>query len=336
MGKIDSRPREIYPGIFRITLPLFGGKPGPVNVYLLTGGTVTLIDTGTAATAGILEKSLAAAGFGFGDIDRIVLTHGHLDHCGAAKIIQRKSGRKIEILAHREDLPLVERGMEVSRLRMYRFLKILGVPLWLRVMLGSLPLIFRFLSRRCAVDRCIDEGDLLEMGSRTGRVIHTPGHTKGSVCLYLESEGILFPGDHIIAHITPNAFIMMDPSSLIPSRRSQEEYYRSLKLVEELAPRRVLPAHGREIGSLEETLDMYRRSFAERQARVLDAVRGGGDSVYRIARKLFPGLSGFRLPLELYLSVSEVYTHIQILERDGAVETDITTGRLAARALNCV
>ncbi|MBN1498458.1 MAG: MBL fold metallo-hydrolase, partial [Spirochaetes bacterium] len=83
--KQRQRHEEIYPGIFRIILPLAGTKPGPVNAYLFTGKPVTLIDTGTLKSAPVLERELGAIGLTFADIDQIVLTHGHIDHYGAAR-----------------------------------------------------------------------------------------------------------------------------------------------------------------------------------------------------------------------------------------------------------
>ena len=50
--------REIFPGIFQITMPLIVGKPGPVNAYLFVGEKISLIDTGTSKSIGKLENAL--------------------------------------------------------------------------------------------------------------------------------------------------------------------------------------------------------------------------------------------------------------------------------------
>jgi hypothetical protein len=57
-------------------------------------------------------------------------------------------------------------------------------------------------------------------------------------------------------------------------------------------------------------------------------VSSGEKSVYRIARLLFPEIGGWRLPLEIFLSISEVYTNIQVLQKDGKVSLNIIDGRL--------
>ena len=73
------------PDVYSIKLPLSGYKPGPVNVYLFKGDKITLIDTGMKQTANLLRKALEEHGIRFSDIDNIVVTHGHVDHYGAAK-----------------------------------------------------------------------------------------------------------------------------------------------------------------------------------------------------------------------------------------------------------
>ena len=86
---------EIHPGIYRITLPLPGKKPGPINTYLFTGDPVTIMDTGTVMTVSLLRSEINRLGLDFSDIRNIVLTHGHIDHFGAAIIIKNESGAKV-------------------------------------------------------------------------------------------------------------------------------------------------------------------------------------------------------------------------------------------------
>jgi glyoxylase-like metal-dependent hydrolase (beta-lactamase superfamily II) len=90
---------EIFPGVYKFVLPLFGEKPGPVNSYLFTGKNMTLIDTGTIQTVDLLEKGFEKFGFKFSDLDRIIFTHGHIDHYGGALRIIKKAGKKMICLA---------------------------------------------------------------------------------------------------------------------------------------------------------------------------------------------------------------------------------------------
>ena len=240
-----KRYAKIHHGIYRIIHPLAGKKPGPVNAYLFTGTTVTLLDTGTLKSFPVLQRTLGELGMTCADIDQIVLTHGHIDHYGAAK-----------------------------------------------------------------------------------KVIAAAG---GSISLYIEKEGILFRGDHILGHITPNAFVMLESDFVLPRRMSQVEFYDSLRKIEELAPRIVYPAHGEPIEDEGKTIGMFREQFLLRQNSILSMLAGEESTVYDIGRKLFPDIRGKRLPLEIFLMVSEVYTHLQVLEKEKAVEFEEKNGALFYR-----
>ena len=218
--------REILPDVFSIKLPLPGRKPGPVNVYLFKGSKNTLIDTGMVQTAGILKNALREHGLGFSDIDKIIVTHGHPDHFGAVKKIV-KAG-KAKVIAHAEDRSLIERGHDVPKKKYKNFLKLMGIPLSIGILLRLLFIFFKRMADNCDVDILVSEGDEIEIGKYEAKIIETPGHSKGSISIFLEKERILFCGDTIIEHITPNAFIMMDEREILPVRLSQEEFYESL------------------------------------------------------------------------------------------------------------
>lgn len=325
--KFSTRCKKIHPHIHQIILPLPGKQPGPVNTYLFTGKQTTLLDTGISKTAHHLEESLRQIGIGFADIDRIILTHGHIDHYGAARHIVRQSLGRAAVAVHREDAPVVETGMEVSDRQFSKFYRLMGVPLVFELLFYGVGLFFSSLAENCRVDLCLSDGEKIPVGDYEATVISTPGHSKGSICLYLEKEGILFSGDHILGHITPNAFVMLESDFDIPWRMSQVEFYDSLKKIESLAPRIVYPAHGKPITDLPQTAAMYREQFSLRQQKILTILRKGEFTVYKIARSLFPEITGRRLPLEIFLAVSEVFTHLQVLEKDGVVVSHIRRGK---------
>lgn len=99
----------------------------------------------------------------------ILLTHCHGDHIGGVIRIKQKYGG--QILIHREDAV----GLK-------------DVNINLSTHIGLEPVIIE-------EDARIDDGDLLHIGELEFKVIHTPGHTSGSICLYCEKEKMLFSGD---------------------------------------------------------------------------------------------------------------------------------------------
>lgn len=97
----------------------------------------------------------------------ILNTHGHIDHTGAN--LEIKERYQVPIALHQADLPLLEEGLQLA----------------FGLMLGARP------SPR--PDRLLADGDEIEIGQTRLQVIHTPGHSPGSVCFY--TAGILFSGD---------------------------------------------------------------------------------------------------------------------------------------------
>jgi glyoxylase-like metal-dependent hydrolase (beta-lactamase superfamily II) len=154
---------------------------GGAHVYLLTSGDdLALVDTGMRGAADRITTQIQEAGFLPSGLRTIVLTHAHSDHTGGAGGLARRFGARI--LAYRAEVPYLE-GMESlpACSLLPRFL------LWLsdRLVFGQTT---------CAIDRAVEDGETIDaLGGLA--VIHTPGHTPGSMCLYHPERKLLFCGD---------------------------------------------------------------------------------------------------------------------------------------------
>ncbi|MFF3688296.1 MBL fold metallo-hydrolase [Streptomyces sp. NPDC002187] len=145
------------------------------------GDELTLIDAGNRDSAPLIESAMRGAGLDPAGLRRIVLTHCHRDHVGAAGELAERYGA--EVLAHRLDAPVV-RGAE---------------PVPEPVLLDwEVPLYERGLTVPPApptrVDRELEDGDVLDFGGGAV-VVHSPGHTDGSIGIHLPYQGVLFTGD---------------------------------------------------------------------------------------------------------------------------------------------
>ena len=157
---------------------------GGVNCYLVnTDQGYLLIDTGFLSKRAKLVQELAAAGCRPGQLRLIILTHGDTDHADNAAYVREKYGAKIAL--HALEAPLVERG-DMSGTRKAKPDKI---GLIFRVMIPLAPVLFKTNAfEYFKPDFTIDEGfDLSEYGF-AAKVLHLPGHSKGSI-------GILTPAD---------------------------------------------------------------------------------------------------------------------------------------------
>jgi hydroxyacylglutathione hydrolase len=172
-------PQEIK--TIRLPLPY---RLGTVNCYLVeTDAGYVLIDTGGSNKRTELEKELLSAGCQPGNLTLIVLTHGDFDHSGNAAYLRKKFGAKIAM--HHDDSGMVERGdMFGNRQK--------GNNILTRRLV---PILFGFgKSERFTPDFYLDEGDDLSDYGFDARVLHIPGHSKGSIGI-LAAGGDLFCGD---------------------------------------------------------------------------------------------------------------------------------------------
>ncbi|MEU9362290.1 MBL fold metallo-hydrolase [Streptomyces sp. NPDC048301] len=154
------------------------------QAYLWADGReLTLIDAGDASAAGAIEDGVRRLGHDPARIRRIVLTHGHRDHYGAAGELARRHGA--EILAHRLDAPFVRGEEPVPEPVLHDWER----PLYARAL--TVPQ-----APATPVDRELEDGDELPFGGGA-RVVHAPGHTPGSIGIHLPRHDVLFTGDAV-------------------------------------------------------------------------------------------------------------------------------------------
>ncbi|MEG9552418.1 MULTISPECIES: MBL fold metallo-hydrolase [Streptomyces] len=147
------------------------------------GPELTLIDAGDVESAAAIEDAIRSLGHAPARIRRIVLTHGHRDHFGAAQELADRYGA--EIIAHTLDAPVIRGERPVPEPDLLD---------WER------PLYAHGLTCPEApptrVDREVKGGEELPFGDGA-RVVHAPGHTPGSIALHLPRHGVLFTGDTV-------------------------------------------------------------------------------------------------------------------------------------------
>lgn len=150
-----------------------------VYSYILAGETITLIDTGVAGCEETIFKYLRSIGRKPSEISLIILTHSHPDHIGAARAIQHVTG--CSIMAHPAEWAWIEDTELQNRERpVPGFSLLVGGPVLL--------------------DHEISDGDVIDPDGTEEyeiQVLHTPGHSPGSVSLLLPRERALFCGDAI-------------------------------------------------------------------------------------------------------------------------------------------
>jgi glyoxylase-like metal-dependent hydrolase (beta-lactamase superfamily II) len=142
------------------------------------GDSVTLIDTGAPGSGA--EITAAVTG-----IERIVLTHGHVDHVGSAAELRESTGATV--MAGAGDAAVIRGEADMTPAVFEDW----EIPIFERVSAG-LPAV----APPVAVDRELSEKDVLDFGGGA-QILAIPGHTEGSIAVYLPEHRVLFAGDTV-------------------------------------------------------------------------------------------------------------------------------------------
>ncbi len=204
---------EISPGIYMIPSVRWA------RVYLIAGDTLTLVDSGLSLHPRGILKYIRSIGRNPNELKQILVTHSHPDHTGMSSALVKATGASIA--AHRSDT-----------IRMSQNRLTLGYESLFGKVASPLPLL-----SRVGVNILVEEGDILPIHGGI-RVIHTPGHTRGSVCFLLEESKILFSGDTIFSDGKRISRSVPFPGY------DRDNYIRSLKRLSEFDFEGVFGGHG--------------------------------------------------------------------------------------------
>ncbi|MGH3720578.1 MAG: MBL fold metallo-hydrolase [Pseudonocardiaceae bacterium] len=160
---------------------------------------LTLIDTGLAGSGPDITRAIIGFGLTPTDLDRVVLTHFHDDHAGAAAEVG--DWGEVTVMAHHREAPII-RGQTPGPPPVLTD----GEPELFAAIVGNgLPP-----APPARVDCELEDGDVLAFGG--AHVLAVPGHTDGGIALYLPHSGVLFTGDTIAAG--RNGEVILGPFNL--------------------------------------------------------------------------------------------------------------------------
>ncbi len=289
---------------------------GPINIYLVVEDPLTLVDTGpkTEEALAALRQQLHQLGFAIKDIQRIILTHTHEDHCGLAATIQQESGARVYVHEWEYKNISEHRQTRVDR----NLLLHAGVPSEeLEAMAGRYELIHHYADAVADVEAYRDEQEFV-FASGSLRVVHTPGHTPGSCCLLREANRLMLTGDTVLKTITPNPVLNADP--IDPRRRfpSLGEYLVSLARIRDLAPTLLKTSHGGDVTDYEEHFHRSIKQIQERQNKVIGFTPKQGVTAWEMSKLLFPKVDN----LNRFLATSEAIAHLDLAVAEGKLRME--------------
>ena len=316
---------EILPGIYRVKISSPTVAYAHLNVYLIQGSDgFLMVDTGWNRPEALdsLEKQLGDIGLGFGDIEQIVITHAHPDHYGLAGMIKELSGAKLAL--HKEEIAVFGSKF-VSMEQMWE-----DMALWMRK--NGYPEDELLESQKATPwtkhygvpgfpDILLNDGDIIPMESFELKVIWTPGHSPGHICLYDNQKKILLSGDHVLPTITPN--VGRGPWT---GDNPLGDYLTSLNNIKNLDVELILPAHEEPFTELQQRIYKLTCHHEQRKLAMLKVVNGGLKTGYEVASHVMWTANGQDTAfgelaaMDRRMALWETLSHLELLCVDGEVE----------------
>jgi glyoxylase-like metal-dependent hydrolase (beta-lactamase superfamily II) len=260
-------------------------KPFTINVYLIEGNRENLlIDTGmdSPAVYALLNDELKKYGFDIKDINHIVITHIHPDHYGLAGKLKQLSGAKIAF-SDAEAAMLDSRYIKMDALveEMRDMLYASGAPAEMLSNLSRLSLPLRRFVTPVLPDVKLKDGKKITIDPFEFKVLLTPGHSVGHICLYEQNRKLLFCGDHILPEITPH--IGFHPQA---GPDPLGDYLKSLKNMLKLEVRLAFPGHGPSFSGLRQRIEELLRHHEYRNTEVMETIQDDVKTPYQIASEI--------------------------------------------------
>jgi len=165
-----AKPFKVWKDVYAVGGPELS-HPSDCCVYLIDCGELVLIDSGAGESFDQLVDNIKKLGFKPERLEALIVTHAHIDHIGALYQFQQRFGAKV--IAHELDAEAIETGKDVGA----QFYGVTYKP--------------------CKVDiKLKNSEESLRYGSYEFKVLHIPGHTPGSIAVYVDMEKrVLFGQD---------------------------------------------------------------------------------------------------------------------------------------------
>ena len=274
------------------------------NTLLIDDEILTLVDAGSSMRN--IEITLRDLGYSVSDLDRIVLTHFHIDHKGHAADIQKIAD--CEMICHE----LAVKGVETFQ----GLVDYYGIDSnkYYDDWRALLNLRFGHVATDYNVTGTFTEGDTIECGETDLIPIHLPGHTIDHTCFGINSLETLFLVDIDLTRFGP--WYGNEVSDI-------DEFKKSVDRVIDMNPKVGISSHlidPVEVG-LDARLRTFRAVFEKREKRILDNIAKGIDTVDKLSKAptIYP-----RIPMDVYYAfeIFMLEKHIDLFKRNGVIREE--------------
>jgi len=308
---------EVAADVFELRLPI-PFEDGLVNVFLFPDGDeADLVDCGMNTEESVGAIHAAVRHVGSKRIRRLVVTHIHPDHYGAAGAFAGDG--LADLYLHRLEVPLVyPRYVDIEHLvrEVRDYLLVNGVPEDEAEVMSNSQRALSDIVKPAVPAVQLDGAETLDVGRRRLRVEWTPGHSPGHICLYDESDKLLLAGDHILPELSPN--IGLHPQS---TPDPLHEYLEGLKRLAAYEPSLILPAHGRPFTDASTRVKALLAHHKKRLDQIAAIVSRGERNAWSVALEQWGPRDN---SWEKRAALQEGLAHLQALAVEGRVKKLVT------------
>jgi glyoxylase-like metal-dependent hydrolase (beta-lactamase superfamily II) len=292
---------KITGNIYSIPAPTaFYTGPQAPNVFLIEDeGVGALIDSGFGDDASVKARLEYLRGHPEIRLRYILLTHHHFDHTGGASRIREATGAQI-VLHPMEEAHLLDWQGDAPQ--------DVEIPMASEELREQVQELRKRASEAAPPDLPMAGGGMLSVGGLTIEIIHTPGHTMGSICLYVREEKVLFTGDTALGLGT----VAISP----PPNGDMGLYLESLRMLQRYEVELMLPGHGRPVENVEAKLQELIDHRRERERQVFKLLRAGKSTPRSMLGAIYPELDRRIIPMAL----RQIEAHLAKLAEEGVVE----------------
>ncbi|MCP3772748.1 MBL fold metallo-hydrolase [Paenibacillus sp. MZ04-78.2] len=300
-------------------IPIVAPTPydvGDVNMFLIAdGNTLTLLDAGDDSDIcwEALLLTLRQHGLALGDLSQIWITHSHQDHIGLVNRIV--SQVQVPVYAHKDAIPRMKRDPDFIQMRLRFFDR-----LYREMGCGTagerdIERLQRAAKKNEAYTTQTDIIPLTE-GSRIGdyKVLEVPGHAPDHIVFWNENEKTLFAGDHLIKHISSNAFV--EPDFEGARLRTLVQYVESLTKCSKIDADTVFPGHGELIDDHQQLIAMRLKRIGQKADKIREMIISGASTAYQLAQLYYP--HKYRTVFSPVMS--EIIGLLDFLEAQGSIQ----------------
>jgi ribonuclease/clavin/mitogillin len=270
--------------VLRVNVKAYSGAYSPNVFAVVDSGEAVLIDAGFPDDDSVRNRLDYMGSMGGPRVELIIVTHHHFDHVGGANRLREATGAPVAMHPEEERL-LREALRRPSRSPQEQYV--------------------RQEAAKTVVDKRVAGGDVVRAGRLTLRVLDTPGHSAGHICVYLEEERVLFSGDNVLGLGTT----AVPP----PPDGDMARYVESLKKMKALNASLICPGHGPLVHQPERKIQELIDHRREREEQILALLREGMRRPAEMVRAIYPELA----PRLERMATGQVLAHLYKLRDEG-------------------